>query len=50
MRNGAVVYDGPAAQLSPAFLNELYCCEPEAACSSAPPASKPQPVALPMAA
>jgi phosphonate transport system ATP-binding protein len=50
MRNGAVVYDGPAAQLSPAFLNELYCGEPEAACSSAPPVSKPQPVALPMAA
>jgi phosphonate transport system ATP-binding protein len=50
MRNGCVVYDGPAAQLSPEFLKELYCCDPESVCSPALPVSEPQPLALPLAA
>lgn len=50
MRDGRVVYDGPAADLSPQFLNDLYCCDPESACASGLPANEPQPVALPLAA
>jgi len=30
MREGRIVYDGPSAALSPAFLNELYACDAEA--------------------
>ena len=48
MREGRIVYDGPAANLSPEFLNELYCSDPEAA--PVPPAAAPEPVALPLAA
>jgi phosphonate transport system ATP-binding protein len=50
MRDGRVVYDGPAAELSPEFLKELYCCDPEAACASPLPVCEPQPLALPLAA
>ncbi|MBI5786694.1 MAG: phosphonate ABC transporter ATP-binding protein [Rhodocyclales bacterium] len=50
MRDGRVVYDGPAAGLSPEFLKDLYCCDPEAASAGAPPAGAPEPVALPLAA
>lgn len=49
MRDGRVVYDGPASALSPEFLNELYCCDPEAACAAVPTVA-PEPVALPLAA
>jgi phosphonate transport system ATP-binding protein len=50
MRDGRIVYDGPAAQLSPDFLRELYCCDPEAACVTGLPDAEPQVVALPLAA
>jgi phosphonate transport system ATP-binding protein len=50
MRNGRVVFDGPAAQLSPAFLKELYCSDPETASSSALPTGAAPPLALPLAA
>ena len=50
MRDGKVVYDGPASALSPGFLNELYCCDPEAICTSTPPAGAAEPVTLPLAA
>lgn len=50
MRDGRIVYDGPAAQLSPTFLNELYCCEPDAVSTCPAPDAAPQPVALPLAA
>jgi phosphonate transport system ATP-binding protein len=50
MRDGQVVYDGPAAGLSSGFLNELYCCDPEAPCTGVPPVADLQPVALPLAA
>jgi phosphonate transport system ATP-binding protein len=50
MRNGRVVFDGPAAQLSPAFLKELYCSDPETAVSSALPTGAAPPLALPLAA
>lgn len=50
MRDGRVVYDGPSAQLSPEFLRELYCSDPEAARISGQPDADPQPVALPLAA
>lgn len=52
MRDGRIVYDGPAAQLSPNFLRELYCSEP-AATGAVPDTVAhpvPHPVALPLAA
>lgn len=55
MREGSVVYDGPAAQLSAEFLQELYCSEPDALGASeqqptATPNTDNQPHALPLAA
>ncbi|MBU1237334.1 MAG: phosphonate ABC transporter ATP-binding protein [Gammaproteobacteria bacterium] len=49
MRDGRVVFDGPAADLTQAFLQELYCCDPEAACASTL-SGNPELVALPLAA
>lgn len=36
MRDGRVVYDGPSDALSPAFLQELYCCDADSPFAVAP--------------
>jgi phosphonate transport system ATP-binding protein len=50
MRDGRIVYDGPAAQLSADFLRDLYSCDPEVACITGLQGAEPPPVSLPLAA
>jgi phosphonate transport system ATP-binding protein len=50
MREGRIVFDGPAQSLSPAFLRELYCCETDAAHPMVDTCPTREPVALPIAA
>ena len=47
MRDGVMVYDGPVSGLSHAFLQELYCCEPDAI--AVPELRDPRPALEPMA-
>jgi phosphonate transport system ATP-binding protein len=50
MSHGRIIFDGSAAQLSPAFLRELYCCDPDAPPVTADFCPTRQPVAMPIAA
>jgi phosphonate transport system ATP-binding protein len=50
MSDGRIVYDGPAAQLSPEFLRELYCCDPEIQYPPESSCRAPEPVAIAIAA